>query len=251
VMKPGVIHIDNLSYSYGGPLVLDRISLDVDDGEFLGIVGPNGGGKSTLLKIMLGLIQPSHGIVKIMGQTPVKGRSAIGYVPQYVNFDRKFPITVLETVLMGRISRSSTLTGYGKKDTELALQALRETEIEHLRDRILNTLSGGQLQRALIARALVSNPKIFMLDEPTSNVDTRMEQDIFELLKKLNEKSTIIVVSHDIGFISGYVNRVACLNQTLVCHETAAISGKTIEELYGGEVHMIQHTHSHSHTHSH
>jgi len=126
---------------------------------------------------------------------------------------------------------------------EIARNALHETEIEPLKDRLLNTLSGGQLQRVLIARALASNPRLLIMDEPTSNVDMRMEEDIFDLLKRLNANSTIVVVSHDIAFISGYVSRVACLNQTLICHETTAISGETIEKLYGGSVNMIQHAH--------
>ena len=246
-MTDSAIEINNVSFKYDKPVVLKDISLDIKQGEFIGIVGPNGGGKSTLLKLVLGLLIPTSGTVRVMGQYPAKGRSAIGYVAQYAKFEKNFPITVLDTVLMGRISGRPSLWGYSSEDIQLAEKALRETEIADLKDRILDTLSGGQLQRVLIARALVGDPKILILDEPTSNVDSRMEADIFDLLKKLNEKSTIIVVSHDIGFISGYVNRVACLNQTLICHETAAISGKTIEELYGGSVHMIQHAHSHSH----
>lgn len=247
--QESVIKINDLSYSYGDPKILNNVSLDIKQGEFLGIVGPNGGGKSTLLKLILGLLSPEKGDIKVMGKRPIKGRSAIGYVAQHANFEKNFPITVLDTVLLGRVTKRSSFFGYSAKDIELAEKALRETEITDLKHRILNTLSGGQLQRVLIARALVGDPKILILDEPTSNVDTRMEEDIFDLLKKLNEKSTIIVVSHDIGFISGYVTRVACLNQTLICHETAAISGKTIEELYGGSVHMIQHSHSHTHSH--
>lgn len=240
-----VVQIENVSFRYDKPLVLDNVSLNIKQGEFIGIVGPNGGGKSTLLKLMLGFLSPNKGKIRILGKTPVKGRSEIGYVAQYAKFEKDFPITVMDTVLMGRASGKSFFWGYRQEDIELAEQALRRTEIENLKHRILNTLSGGQLQRVLIARALVGDPRILILDEPTSNVDSRMEEDIFDLLKKLNEKSTIIVVSHDIGFISEYVNRVACLNQTLICHETAAISGKTIEELYGGSVHMIQHSHSH------
>lgn len=239
------IDIKNVSFSYDRPLVLDNVSLEIQHGEFVGIVGPNGGGKSTLLKLMLGFLTPNKGTVKILGKSPRKGRSKIGYVAQYANFEKNFPITVMETVLMGRVTGNSFMWKYSAEDIALAEEALQKTEILNLKDRILNTLSGGQLQRVLIARALVGSPRILILDEPTSNVDSRMEEDIFDLLKKLNEKSTIIVVSHDIGFISEYVNRVACLNQTLICHETAAISGKTIEELYGGPVHMIQHSHAH------
>lgn len=243
--KDSVIEIQGVSFSYDGPLVLDNISLDIKKGEFIGIVGPNGGGKSTLLKLILGLLSPGVGTVRVLGKPPERGRLSIGYVAQYANFEKKFPITVFETVLLGRMTARSSLWGYTADDIQSAEEALKFTEIENLKDRILSTLSGGQLQRVLIARALVGSPDILILDEPTSNVDSRMEEDIFDLLKKLNEQSTIIVVSHDIGFISGYVNRVACLNQTLICHETEAISGKTIEELYGSSVHMIQHSHSH------
>ena len=237
------ISVQDVSFSFTGPIILDHVSLDIYRGEFLGIVGPNGGGKSTLLKLMLGLLEPNSGKISVLGKTPQKGRSSIGYVPQYASFERNFPITVLDTVLLGRIGAKSTLFGYSSEDINAARNALQQTEIEMLQDRLLNTLSGGQLQRVLIARALASNPKLLIMDEPTSNVDMRMEEDIFDLLKRLNASSTIIVVSHDIAFISEYVSRVACLNQTLICHETAAITGETIEELYGGSVHMIQHAH--------
>lgn len=241
--QAAIINIDSVSFSFDGPAVLDHVSLTVMKGEFLGIVGPNGGGKSTLLKLMLGLLEPDSGRITVLGKAPRRGRSAIGYVPQYAGFERSFPITVQDAVLLGLVGKSRLVFGYSNDDYRRVSNALRETEIEDLKDRLLNTLSGGQLQRVLIARALVSEPEILILDEPTSNIDSRVEEDIFDLLKKLNARSTILVVSHDIGFISEYVTRVACLNQTLVCHETAAISGKTIEELYGTHVHMIQHSH--------
>jgi len=237
------IRVQDVSFSFVGPKILDHVSLDIYRGEFLGIVGPNGGGKSTLLKLILGLLTPNAGKITVLGKTPKKGRSSIGYVPQYASFERNFPITVLDTVLLGRIGTKSSLFSYSHNDMEIARNALHETEIEPLKDRLLNTLSGGQLQRVLIARALASNPRLLIMDEPTSNVDMRMEEDIFDLLKRLNANSTIVVVSHDIAFISGYVSRVACLNQTLICHETTAISGETIEKLYGGSVNMIQHAH--------
>ena len=237
------ISVQDVSFSFAGPKILDHVSLDIYRGEFLGIVGPNGGGKSTLLKLMLGLLEPNAGKITVLGKTPRKGRSSIGYVPQYASFERNFPITVLDTVLLGRIGVKSSLFSYSSEDMEIAKNVLKETETEILQDRLLNTLSGGQLQRVLIARALASKPKMLIMDEPTSNVDMRMEEDIFDLLKRLNAVSTIVVVSHDIAFISEYVARVACLNQTLICHETTAISGETIEKLYGGSVHMIQHAH--------
>lgn len=238
-----VIAVDDVSFSFDGPVILDHVSLSVKKGEFLGIVGPNGGGKSTLLKLILGLLKPGHGRIRVLGKSPRKGRAMIGYVPQYAGFERNFPITVQQTVLLGRMGKSASLFGFNGHDTELANRALQETEIADLKDRLLNTLSGGQFQRVLIARALVSEPEILILDEPTANIDSRAEADIFDVLKQLNERITIIVVSHDIGFISEYVTTVACLNKTLVSHETASISGKTIEELYGVPVQLIQHRH--------
>lgn len=238
-----VIKVEGVSFRFDGPLILDNVSLAIKEGEFLGIVGPNGGGKSTLLKLILGLLKPGSGRIRVLGKPPRKGRAEVGYVPQYAGFERNFPITVRQAVLLGRMGKTSAMFGFNARDNELADVALAETEIADLKDRLLNTLSGGQFQRVLIARSLVSEPAILMLDEPTANIDTRMEEDIFDLLKRLNKRITIIVVSHDIGFISEYVTMVACLNKTLVCHETASISGKTIEELYGAPVHMIQHNH--------
>ena len=238
-----VIKIENVSFSYGGPPALENINLRIEKNEFVGVVGPNGGGKSTLLKLILGFLQPRSGKITVLGKTPKKGREAIGYVPQYAPFKRDFPITVEDTVLLGRLGKSNALWGYSKEDKQKTEQALRETEILNLKHRRLNTLSGGQFQRVLIARALVSDPEIMILDEPTSNIDLRMEEDIFDLLKKLNQRAAIIVVSHDVGFISEYVHRVACLNRTLMCHKTADISGKVIEELYATPVQMIQHVH--------
>ncbi|MEE8321718.1 MAG: metal ABC transporter ATP-binding protein [Gammaproteobacteria bacterium] len=238
-----VIHMEGVGFAYNKVSVVKDITLDVLDGEFLGIIGPNAGGKSTLVKLMLGLLAPDEGTIKIYGQAPVYGRSRIGYVPQYASFSRDFPINVTDTVLMGRLGRTKWFGGYQARDREIALKAMQVVEIESIGKQNIGSLSGGQLQRVLIARALASEPKILILDEPTSNIDVRVEEEIFSLLKQYNDHMTIIVVSHDIAFISGYVDRVACLNQTLVCHETEAISGKTIEELYGAPVRMIQHAH--------
>ncbi len=237
------IEFNDVSFSFGDLLVLDGIRLEVAKNEFLGIVGPNAGGKSTLLKIVLGLLQPGLGSVRVLDTTPVRARKKLGYVPQYPTFPLDFPINVKQTVLMGRLGVTKPFAGYSRGDADLAEQAMVETEIQHLASRRLNTLSGGQLQRVLVARALVSQPELLLLDEPTSNIDTRVESEIFDLLKQLNARMTIVVVSHDIGFISGFVDRVACLNRTLVCHKTEAIDGKTVQELYGTDVHMVAHHH--------
>ena len=238
-----VIRIQAVSFGYvEGPKVLERVTLDVEPGEFLGLVGPNGGGKSTLLKLILGLLQPSAGAISILGQPPKVGRKQIGYVPQHAVFARDFPISVRDAVRLARLGRR-TFGRYTPQDKQAAERALVEAEIVDLADRPVGTLSGGQLQRVLLARALASEPEILLLDEPTANIDLRVERDIFDLLKALNARMTIVVVSHDIAFISGYVTHVACLNRTLVCHRTEAITQDVIATLYGGDVRMIRHYH--------
>lgn len=237
------ISLRAVCFSYSGPVVLKDINLEVHPGEFLGLVGPNGGGKSTLLKIILGLLSPLSGQVSVLGLPPVKGRTAIGYVPQYTAFAADFPLSVEGAVLQGRLGKTGSIGGYTAEDRVCAQRAIEQVEILDLRTRPLATLSGGQRQRMLIARALAVEPEILILDEPTAHVDLRLEESVFHLLKTLNQRMTIIVVSHDIGFISHFVNRVACLNQTLICHETAAIDGRIIEQLYGANVRMINHLH--------
>ena len=154
---------------------------------------------------------------------------------------RDFPVTVEETVLLGRLGKTRALLGYRAHDRALARRAMGETGVAELRARPIGTLSGGQLQRVLIARALAGEPRILLLDEPTANIDLRAEVDIFDLLKTFNARMTIVVVSHDIGFISPYVTRIACLNRTLLCHTASPISGEQIERLYGAPVRMIRH----------
>jgi zinc transport system ATP-binding protein len=238
-----VIEIDDLSFSYGGTLVLERVDLSLADGEFLGVVGPNAGGKSTLLRLILGLLQPQRGSIRVLGRPPRQARRQIGYVPQYPAFPRSFPITVEHVVLMGRIGIGPSLGPWRRMDRRAALKALRDVEADDLADRQIETLSGGQLQRVLLARALVGEPRLLLLDEPTANIDQRLESEIFDLLAELNTRLTIVVVSHDVGFISSYVSRVACLNRTLVCHATDDIDGRIIGDLYGEPVRMIQHAH--------
>ncbi|WP_456403646.1 metal ABC transporter ATP-binding protein [Thiolapillus sp.] len=242
-MSTDVILIEDVSFSYGGIPVLEHVSLEVPELEFLGIVGPNAGGKSTLLKIILGLLKPQHGKVQVLGATPRQARRDLGYVPQYPAFARDFPVTVEQVVLMGRLGQSHIIGGYSRRDREIARRVMEETEIGNLAQRRIDQLSGGQLQRTLVARALACEPKILLLDEPTANIDMRVENELFDLLKILNQRMTILVVSHDIAFISGYVHRVACLNRTLICHRTENIDGKVIQQLYDGDVRMVAHRH--------
>ncbi|HYW04889.1 MAG TPA: ABC transporter ATP-binding protein [Gammaproteobacteria bacterium] len=239
-MSP-VIALRNVSFSFDGPPVVEDVTLEVQRGEFLGVIGPNGSGKSTLLRLILGLMQPDTGAITVLGRPPKAARRAVGYVPQFTTFARDFPISVEGTVLMGRLGRTRWLGAYSATDRSRARRAMEETEIGALAARPLASLSGGQLQRVLIARALACDPEILLLDEPTANVDLGVERSLFDLLRAFNRRMTIVVVSHDVGFISEYVERVACLNRTLVCHRTAELTGEAIQELYGRPVHLIRH----------
>lgn len=253
-MSP-VIDIRSLNFSYGSVPTLSGVDLQVTEREFLGIVGPNAGGKSTLLKLILGLLKPQSGRIEVMGRSPHTASRSLGYVPQYPSFPRDFPITVEQVVQLGRLGLDRNGGQRGGRwhglwpahvsgaDREAVRRSLAEVEAGDIAKRQIGSLSGGQLQRVLLARALVGEPRILILDEPTANIDQRMEGEIFDLLKALNARMTILVVSHDVAFISRYVRRVACINRTLVCHKTDAIDGQVIQELYGEHVRMIAHAH--------
>ena len=249
-MSP-VINIHALNFSYGSVPTLSGIDLQVAEGEFLGIVGPNAGGKSTLLKLILGLMQPQSGSIKVLGRAPSAASRLLGYVPQYPSFPRDFPISVEQVVQLGRLGLERSDSRWhalwpgrvSGVDREAVRHALVEVEAGDISKRQIGSLSGGQLQRVLLARALVGEPRILILDEPTANIDQRMESEIFDLLKVLNARMTILVVSHDVAFISRFVSRVACVNRTLVCHSTDAIDGSFIQDLYGENVRMITHSH--------
>ncbi len=238
-----LIELRGVSFAYGAVPVLEHVDLAVPAGEFLGIVGPNAGGKSTLLKLILGLLEPTAGTVRVLGGSARAASREIGYVPQYPAFARDFPVTVEQVVLTGRLGRGRLLGGYGAQDREMARWVMTQTEIADLAQRRIATLSGGQLQRVLVARALACEPRILILDEPTANIDMRVESDIFDLLRVLNEHMTILLVSHDVAFISAYVRRVACVNRTLLCHATESIDGQVIHDLYGGDVRRVAHAH--------
>jgi zinc transport system ATP-binding protein len=240
-LSDSVIEFTQVSFAYNDEPVLEDVSFSVERGDFVGIVGPNGGGKTTLLKLALGLLQPQRGTVKVLGKSPLSSRTHIGYVPQFMEIDREFPISVMDVVLMGRLTSHRLLGRYSAEDRAAAISAMQAVEIEDLKDRTIGQLSGGQRQRAFIARALASQPDILFLDEPTASVDSRVERDIYELLKDLNQKLTIVLVTHDLGFISSYVNKVACVNRRLICHPTQAITHEALLEIYKSPVNMIMH----------
>jgi zinc transport system ATP-binding protein len=213
-----VVKLENIWAQYNGEPVLEDINLSIGQEDFLGVIGPNGGGKTTLLKIILGLISPSHGKVSVLGKSPQKSRTSIGYVPQTTTFDRNFPINIRDVVLMGRYSSTGLFKHYQKSDNEAAQKALETVNIANLKNRQIGKLSGGEQQRAFIARALVAQPKLLLLDEPTASVDPAMQTEFYELLNRLKKQMAIVLVSHDISAVSVYVDKIACLNRQLYYH---------------------------------
>lgn len=211
-----MIDCQNLSFSYNDILILKDISFAVEIGEYIGIIGPNGGGKTTLLKLIMGFLTPTSGSLTLSGLSPVQARSEIGYVPQAMRFDRQFPISVFELVLSGRLSKLPWYGMYSSEDRRLARETIELLGLQDIQHAPFGTLSGGQAQRVLIARALVSQPKLLLLDEPTANVDAHAESEIYELLKNLRGKMTILMVTHDLSTAIDQVQRVLCVQHTLI-----------------------------------
>jgi len=241
-MKKTVIDIQNMSFSFGSLSVLEDVTFNIKEREIIGVVGPNGGGKTTLLRLMLGLLKPDRGSISVLGNSPENSSHRIGYVPQQRLFDPLFPVSVLDVVLMGRVGKSWG-GPFTKDDREIAAQALRDVDLFHKHQAAFADLSGGQRQRTLIARALASSAELLFFDEPTANVDSFAEQNIYNLLRKLNEKLTIIVVSHDVGFVSKYVSSVVCVNRLVHIHPTSELDGKNIQDIYGADLAMVRHDH--------
>lgn len=240
------VELKDVSVKYGNLDALKNISLQVAEGSFLGIIGPNGGGKTTLLKVVLGLIEPEVGEIKIFGRPLDQAVDKIGYVPQISNFDRNFPISVLDVVLMARLGgRVRFFHQYKKDDIKKAEAVLEQLNLLQLKDRQIGKLSGGQLQRVLIARGLAVEPEILLLDEPTANVDARATSQIYQLLKELNKKKTIIVVTHDMAAVSSYFDSLACLNERLYHHGDKQLDQHTTEQVFGCPVDLIAHGHPH------
>lgn len=218
----GVVQVKNLNFSYDKQIILENITLDVNKGDFLAIIGPNGGGKSTLLKTILGINKTKNGEVKIFGNEPKKNLSSVGYVPQNTNVNINFPIKVIEVVMMGHVGHKRPLFGYKKEEIACAMGALAQVGMEKFANEKIGSLSGGQRQRVMIARALCAHPKILLLDEPTANIDVDGQKQVYDLLKLLNKTITIIVVSHDIAVILEYANKVAHINKKLTFHDISA-----------------------------
>jgi zinc transport system ATP-binding protein len=224
--------------------VLEKVNLEVNAHDTICLVGPNGGGKTTLLKLILGLLTPDHGEIRVLGKAPAAARLQIGYVPQYAHYDPHFPATVLDVVLMGRLGHRFG-GPYTTADKKAAAAALAEMQIEGLSGQLFNAISGGQRQRVLIARALACDAELLILDEPTANIDARTEISLFEMLQQLKERMTIMLVTHDVGFASKFFTKIACVNRQVIMHPTSELTGALIQDVYGGDMCMIRHDHHH------
>jgi zinc transport system ATP-binding protein len=270
-MTEPVISFRDVTFSYGGEPVVEGATFSVGEREAICVVGPNGGGKTTLVKLILGLLTPARGEIRIFGQPPRGARPRVGYMPQHVEHDPQFPVTAMDIVLMGRLGQERAVTAprnaavsaatgeqdarapawkrvfcgltgwHGRGDRHAALDALEQVDMADCGGRPYSSLSGGQRQRVLIARALCCNPDLLLLDEPTSNVDALIETWLLDLLGTLNRRMTIIMVSHDLGFVSRFVDRVICVNRRVVVHPTSEMTGDAIRDIYGGEVRMVRH----------
>ncbi len=244
-MKEPIVEIKDIWLSFRGRPVLEAVNLRLDEGDYLGLIGPNGSGKTTLLRVILGLLSPDRGSVRVLGDSPAGARGRVGYVPQYTRFDASFPVNVLDVVLMGRIGSGGLFRQPSKRDRDVALSSLDKVEMADEAGRQIGRLSGGELQRVMIARALAVEPRLLLLDEPTASLDTRVGVSVFELLKDLAQEITLVLVSHDVGVISRYVKTVACLNRRLYYHHSKEITREMFEAAYGCPVDLVAHGHAH------
>lgn len=238
-MKQAILSLKDVSFGYGDKCILQDVTFQVPPGTFLAVLGPNGGGKTTLIKLMLGLLKPWSGQIKILGTTPgTHARSKIGYLPQYSNGQKDFPITVEQVVLLGlmgknRLRRLWRSPRFSKEEKDRARQALKRLEVDHLAPCQMSTLSGGQQQRVLIARALVSDPALLILDEPTSNIDPQTKFCLYDFLSTLTKQMAIIVVSHDLSITNAGITALACVNKRVLYTPGAEISREMFALLYG------------------
>ncbi|MEH0019709.1 MAG: ABC transporter ATP-binding protein [Desulfobacter sp.] len=226
-----------MDFSYNGQPALTRVDLTIRDRDFIAVIGPNGGGKTTLIKLILGLLRPDRGRIRVMGGPPGKFSSAIGYVPQNVHINENFPITALDVVLMGCLNAN----GNGRKHSrasgrDAAMETLDRLHMADHAHKKIGELSGGQRQRIFIARSLMTQPQLLLLDEPTASIDTKGQADFYGLLEELNADIAILVVSHDLFIVSNYVKSVACVNQALHYHPHEEITGEMLETMYACSV---------------
>lgn len=241
VSDPGpaetVLEASGLTVRLAGRLVLEKISLRVTRSDFIALIGPNGGGKTTLLRALLGLIPAESGRVTLFGQKPQHARERVGYLPQRTNFDPAFPVSGRDVVSSGQ------LTGWTKRQSGLfsVPDALQEVGMSAVADRPIREYSGGQLQRLLLARALVGRPELLLLDEPTAHLDPQFNENFYELLHRLSERMPIVMTTHDVGAVSAYVKSVGCLSKTLHYHGTRELTHEMLEQAYGCPVELVAH----------
>jgi len=240
-MKVPAIEMKGICFSYQSTPVLEDVTFTLKQGAFLGIIGPNGGGKTTLLKLLLGMVKPEKGTVRVLGEAPHAAKHRVGYLPQNTDFNVNFPISAMDVVLMGRLSRSRIGRRYSREDRLKAEDTLKMTGMWDHRHTPIGQLSGGQRQRVFVARALATDPEILFLDEPTASVDQEFETNLFDFLKELNKRVTIVIITHDVGVISRYVNSVACINRHLIHHEEGQITAEMVDMAYQCPVDLIAH----------
>lgn len=236
--KNRIVEIKNLSTGYNGNRVLSNVNLNIYEHDFIGVIGPNGGGKTTLVKAILGLLKPWSGSINI--NPSISGSGGIGYLPQSNNIDKKFPISVRDVVLSGLVRKQRIFNRFTKKEKEQTDQIMTEMGIEALFNKPIGELSGGQLQRVFLARSVISKPSLLILDEPNTYVDNNFEGELYEKLGKLNEAMAIVIVSHDIGMISSYVKTIACINRELHYHESNIISQEQLQS-YNCPIKLLTH----------
>lgn len=234
------VKFEKVSFAYQDGFQLENINLVIRQGEFVSVVGPNGGGKTTFLKLINGLLKPDSGTIELLGMSPDKTRHLIGYLPQHIDYDPEFPVTVREVVRMGRLGEGLKLR-YSRQDKHEVEQVLEETGLKDFSNAMFSEISGGQRQRAFLARTLVCRPRILLLDEPTAYLDFDMSEAIFEILQELEHDLTIIMVSHDIGFVRKSVKSVICVNRNVVRHPTEQITPQALEKLFRGEKRIVRH----------
>ncbi len=247
-MNQEIINFDNVSFSYGGQVVIDNATLKANKGDFLAIIGPNGSGKTTLIKLLLGFLTPSKGTITIFKKAPgnITGLQKVGYVPQKAtNFDQNFPATVFEVASMALFTKRGIISQPTKKDYSKVEKALELVDMLHLRNKRIGDLSGGQQQRVFIARALATEPEVLILDEPLAGIDMQAQHKFYLLLKALHNKGmTIILVSHDVGIVSKYANKLCCVNVSVAIHDISkGIKHEDLMCAYSNDFTVVPHHH--------
>lgn len=233
-----ILELSSASAGYGHDIILRDVNLTISDLDFMGVIGPNGGGKTTLLKLILGELKPLKGSVEYFPLVP--GENLFGYLPQSVTIDKKFPITVMDVVLSGLIGSKGIMGRYKQNDRRLALDMLKRIGIEHLKNKAIGELSGGQMQRVFLSRALISHPRLLILDEPNTFVDNKFEKELYDLLKEFNKEMAIMMVSHDLGTITSHVKTIACVNRHLHYHPSNVITSEQLAA-YDCPIQIIAH----------